>query len=99
MSMRAITMALVLLMLAGCASLPIQILPEDWGDAVIATKIKSRLIDAPELAAAAIHVEADRGIVTLTGFVESNPQRRQAEAMARTIPGVRPVNNRREVQW
>ena len=94
-----VSMVCVVLALTGCASLSNEIQPDPRGDTVIATRIKTKLIDAPELAAAAINVARDRGIVTLTGFVESEPQFQQAETMANTTPGVRRVINRLEVKW
>ena len=99
MKKRWLLIACFVLTLSGCASLSNQIQPATREDTVIATKIKTTFIDTPELAAAAIHVESDQGIVTLTGFVESKPQRQQAETLAKTIQGVRRVINRIEVKW
>ncbi len=99
MEKRQVLMVFVVLTLGGCASLSSQIDPEAREDAVLATKVKTNFIDTPELAAAAIHVKSDQGVVMLTGFVESQPRRQQAETLAKTTEGVRRVINRIEMKW
>lgn len=86
------------LLLCGCAGLTGTITPEPRDDAIIATKIKAALIDDPALDAAAIHVESDAGAVTLSGFVETEAQRRLAETLARSVDGVKQVSNQIEVK-
>ena len=44
--------------------------------------------------AAAVHVTADGGTVTLTGWVRSCAEMREAEAAVRRAPGVTAVENR-----
>jgi hypothetical protein len=41
-----------------------------------------------------VHVVVDNGHVTLTGVVNSEVERRQAETIARTTPGVFSVDNK-----
>lgn len=78
---------IISLVLAGCASLNQEIIPEPKDDAIIATQIKAGLIDASELDAAAIQVEVDQGKIMLTGFVETDAQKQQAANIAQNIAG------------
>ena len=87
----------VALTLGGCAGFGTEITPEPRGDAVIATRIKGGLIEDETLDAAAIHVEADQGRVTLSGFVETEAQKNRAAEIARQEAGGE-VDNRIEVK-
>lgn len=94
------TIVLVLLLcIGGCQSL--------WSDESArpsaqgtpeAVRIKALLLEQPDLAGSAIDVEFDAGRVTLTGFVETTEQRRQAEAVAAGQDDVDEVDNRIEVK-
>lgn len=98
---RALAAALLLSLGAGgCGSLGLtsDLALEPRTDAVIATNIKAKLIDDPSLDAAAIRVESDDGAVTLDGFVGSEQQRRDAEALAGAVAGVTGVVNRLTVK-
>jgi osmotically-inducible protein OsmY len=99
--MRIKTAALVLLfaqLLSGCAGImPGQITQEPRDDAIIATRIKAQLIEAKDLDAAAINVESDQGMVTLSGFVETDAQKQQAATLAGDVSGNRRVINNIEV--
>ncbi len=55
-------------------------------------------LDALDLDAAAIHVEASKGVVQLSGFVEKESQRQLARAVAQRVSGVKQVKNRIEVK-
>ena len=66
-------------------------------DASLATDLKSRLADrVPD--AANIRVEADRGVVTLSGTVGSKAAQRRAMSIARQTPGVTRVDDELNVQ-
>ena len=62
-------------------------------DATITTKIKAKLFDDSQIKGFAISVETFQGEVTLTGAVDTEAQRQQAGNLARTVTGVREVNN------
>jgi osmotically-inducible protein OsmY len=100
--MRIKTAALVLLfaqLLSGCTGImPDQITQEPRDDAIIATRIKAQLIEAKDLDAAAINVESDQGMVTLSGFVETDAQKQQAATLAGDVSGNRRVINNIEVK-
>lgn len=62
-------------------------------DATITTMVKAKLFDAQELSGFAISVETFEGVVTLTGAVDTNEQKKMAEDLARSVRAVRGVNN------
>lgn len=57
----------------------------------LALTVKAALIEAPGLAGSAIDVASAEGRVTLTGFVETEVQRKQAVEVASDQPGVNHV--------
>jgi hyperosmotically inducible protein len=61
-------------------------------------KTKARLMKDPGLSPFSINVDTHHGVVTLFGKVESEAVRKQAEAEARKIEGVRAVQNQLHVQ-
>ncbi len=62
-------------------------------DATIATRVKTALLNEPELKAQEIQVQAEGGVVTLTGAVTSEPEAARAQAVARSVGGVREVRS------
>lgn len=62
-------------------------------DATIATRVKTALLNEPDLKAQAIQVAADQGVVTLDGTVASEAEANRALAVARSIGGVRDVRS------
>lgn len=84
----------------GCAGLhnakTVEEIPQE--DVVLAMKIKAKLIEAKELNAAAINVEASNGLVKLRGFVETQSQRKLAHSITQKIPNVKKVDNQIKVQ-
>lgn len=99
MQQRAIVAILAsALILGGCTGLTGTITPQPRDDAIVATKIKAVLIEEATLDAAAIHVESDAGMVTLSGFAGSEEQRELAITLARSVDGVKQVNNQIEVK-
>lgn len=67
-------------------------------DIVLAMKIKAKLIEAKELNAAAINVESSNGLVKLSGFVETESQRKLAHSITQLIPNVKQVDNQIKVK-
>ena len=67
---------------------------EFTSDAALTAKVKSAIAtDVGARTAAAINIETFRGVVQLTGFVNSPEQAQRAEAAAKKIEGVRSVKN------
>jgi osmotically-inducible protein OsmY len=78
----------------GCAATPNH---ESTGvyfdDATVTSKVKAELIEDPLTKARDISVTTDRGVVQLSGFVDSREQQDEAVRVARSVPGVRSVDN------
>ncbi|MES2150319.1 MAG: BON domain-containing protein [Pseudomonadota bacterium] len=62
-------------------------------DSVITTKVKADIFKEPELKSMAIHVETDKGVVMLSGFVDSKADADKAERLARSVNGVTDVKS------
>lgn len=62
-------------------------------DTWITTKVKASLVDDPDVKAREVNVETFKGVVQLSGFVESQEAMDQAVIIARSIEGVVSVKN------
>jgi osmotically-inducible protein OsmY len=62
-------------------------------DATINASVKTKLIDDKTVDAAAINVDTLQGNVILSGFAKTPTERAQAEALARSVKGVKSVKN------
>jgi hyperosmotically inducible periplasmic protein len=62
-------------------------------DTVITTKVKADLFKEPELSAMAIHVETEKGVVMLSGFVDSKADAEKAVRLAKSVEGVTQVKS------
>ena len=67
-------------------------------DAMITTKVKAALAKDPGASALAISVETTKGVVQLTGSVDSAEEKMNAESIARGVEGVRGVENKLTVK-
>jgi osmotically-inducible protein OsmY len=67
-------------------------------DSVITAKVKAALVKEPDTKAYQIKVDTFRGIVQLSGFVDSSQARSKAIDVARTVDGVKEVKNSLEVK-
>ena len=92
---------LVILLTAfmGCASTAKQ---EGTGeyidDSVITTKVKAEIFGADSLKSSEINVETFKGVVQLSGFVDSREQINRAVELARGVKGVTAVKNDMQVK-
>jgi hyperosmotically inducible protein len=66
-------------------------------DVGITTRVKTALLNEPNLSASAIQVEAAGGVVTLNGTVRSEAERVQAVAVAQRTSGVTDVRSNLQV--
>lgn len=91
---------LLIFMLSGCAGLinSEEIKEPPQKDIILAMTIKSKLIEAEKLSAAAIHVEASNGFVVLTGFVETEAQKQLASKITGQTTGVKQIDNQIQVK-
>ena len=62
-------------------------------DSVITTKVKADIFKEPELKSMAIHVETEKGVVMLSGFVDTKADADKAVAVAKNIEGVTSVKS------
>jgi len=62
-------------------------------DSVIASGIEAEMIIDPVLKTSRIDVESFRGVVLLSGFVDSSQTVRRAVKIANSVPGVNSVKN------
>jgi hypothetical protein len=81
-----------LLLPAGCRSLN-QVTPAGMDDAAIEAEVRARLTSDLALGAFQISVGVSNGVVTLSGEVDTNDQRRNAAQTASRVDGVRSVIN------
>ncbi len=85
---------LVVASFLGCASTSRQ---EGTGeyldDTVITTKVKAAVLNEASLKSSEINVETFKGVVQLTGFVNSREDINKAVEVARGVAGVKSVKN------
>ena len=62
-------------------------------DSVITTKVKASIFAEPELKSMGIHVETEKGVVMLSGFVNSKAEADKAVTAAKTVEGVTNVKS------
>jgi hyperosmotically inducible protein len=62
-------------------------------DTAITAKVKAGLAAEPDLSALAIKVETEKGVVMLSGFVESKAEADRAEKLAKGVDGVTRVKS------
>lgn len=67
-------------------------------DGIITSRIKTALLADGEIKGMMIDVDANRGVVTLSGQVESQSQFAKVEAIAQQTAGVSSVNNQLSVK-
>jgi hyperosmotically inducible protein len=84
--------------IVGCAATPDH---ESTGvffdDATVTSKVKAELIEDPLTKARDISVTTDQGVVQLYGFIDSKEQGDEAVRLAKSIPGVRSVDNQMQL--
>jgi osmotically-inducible protein OsmY len=85
---------MLLLSAAGCASLRSCEGDACSADAKITNEVRAQLTSHRELGApAAIHVQTIRGVVYLSGLVDTDLERRNAEAIVMKVSDVKDVVN------
>lgn len=85
---------ILLTIFLGCASTQKQAGTGEYiDDTVITTKVKSAIFGDPSLKVAEINVETFKGVVQLSGFVNSQADIGKAIELARGVKGVESVKN------
>lgn len=67
-------------------------------DAEITAKVKAAIFAEPGLKTLQISVDTIKGVVTLSGSVDSQPNSDRAKALAGAVAGVKEVENRLELK-
>lgn len=84
----------LMLFVAACAATPTsESTGEFFDNSMITAKIKSRLIDDPVTGVFRIKVDSFKGVVQLSGFVNSSTEKQRAEQIAYSVDGVKQVRN------
>ena len=87
-------LVILLVFFLGCASTSKQ---EGTGeyldDSVITTKVKAAIFEEASLKSSEINVETFKGVVQLSGFVNSQANINKAVEVARSVKGVKSVKN------
>jgi hyperosmotically inducible protein len=89
----SLVFAFLLLSLAACQTPAGRTGGEVVDDATITTKVKAKLLDENILRSLGISVETFGGDVTLTGAVDTSEQKDRAQELAKSVNGVKKVNN------
>lgn len=85
---------LLILSVAGCAGNKVsESTGEYFDDSMVTTKIKTAFLGDSRLKMMDITVETFKGAVQLSGFVDSKAVAERAVQVARTVKGVKVVNN------
>ena len=71
---------------------------ETIDDATITTRVKTALLNDPQVAGLKIDVDTTKGIVTMSGIVRSRDEEQRAVQIARGVPGVEDVKATLQVQ-
>lgn len=91
--------AILFSFLIGCASTPKQEgMGEYVDDTILTAKVKALILDESSLKSSEINVETFKGVVQLSGFVNSQADINQAIVLARGISGVNSVKNNMQLK-
>ena len=90
----AFFMVFALIFIVSCASTPTQ---EGTGeyvdDSILTSKVNAAILGEPTLSSVEINVETFKGVVQLSGFVNSSADISKAVAVAKDVIGVKSVKN------
>lgn len=81
------------LVLAGCG----KTVGETLDDATITTRVKTALLNDPDVGGLSIDVDTFKGVVTLSGRVRSRAEEQRAIKLARNVRGVSDVKSTLQV--
>lgn len=90
---------IVVVTMLGCAGSRTQKSAGDViDDGVIGAKVKTALLADEEVSGLQVEVETFKGVVQLSGFVDTAAQANKAEQIARGVQGVKEVQNKLSVK-
>lgn len=85
---------LAMIVMVGCASTSQKEGAREYiDDSVITTKVKAAVLNEPTLKSMEINVETFKGVVQLSGFVNSQSDINKAVEITRSVKGVSSVKN------
>jgi len=91
---RFLVSLILVISVVGCAGSPKhESTGEYLDDSAITTKVKTSILANSKLKTLQISVETFKGVVQLSGFVDSTDQVTKAAELARTVKGVKMVHN------
>ncbi|MEK7708301.1 MAG: BON domain-containing protein [Pseudomonadota bacterium] len=90
----AFLLIIQIVLFSSCASTPqFEGAREQYDDIVITTKVHEAILDEPSLRPFDINVRTTKGIVELSGLVNSRDDMYKAIAIARSISGIKLIKN------
>lgn len=97
-NLRAVALALVLawllpLSFSACG----KTVGETIDDATITARVKTALLNDPQVGAMKIDVDTTQGVVTMSGIVKNKTEETRAIELARKTPGVKDVKSTLQV--
>ncbi|MBF0258803.1 MAG: BON domain-containing protein [Desulfamplus sp.] len=91
---RFLTLLVLFAFIAGCASSHKQESTGEYiDDTVLTAKVKAEIFNDPELKVLQINVESFKGVVQLSGFVNSSRASARAVQLSKSVKGVKGVKN------
>ena len=87
------TAALALVTITGCVSTPDRSAGRVLDDKSISSKVKTALDSSPVYKFNDVHVNTYKGVVQLSGFVDTDEQKQKAGELTRNVPTVRDLVN------
>jgi hyperosmotically inducible periplasmic protein len=85
-------------LLSGCQALTGETLGQNIDDTTITSTVKTKLAAEKGITLTRVQVDTNRGVVQLTGVVDSAADRSRAEQVARGVGGVKSVVNNLQVK-
>ena len=67
---------------------------EQIDDAALTAKVKTALLQAPDVKGTDVNVTTEKAVVQLSGFVSTQTEIERAVALARAVKGVKEVHNK-----
>lgn len=97
-SLSGVVVVFAVMGLIGCQSMTGKAAGENISDASISTAVQSKLTSDRVSNFTRVDVDTERGVVNLSGVVQSSEQKARASELARQVNGVKRVNNNLQVQ-
>ena len=89
-----LAIVLVLPLVAACGA---QTIGGAIDDATITARVKTALLNDPQVGATKINIDTSNGVVTMSGVVKSKAEETRAIELARQVNGVRDVKSALQV--